>query len=586
MSNVLYLDTDEDITSAVEKLKASEGSDVQVVVPKRSTLLSSMINLKLLKKAADEHKKNLVLVTTDRLSTHLAGRVGLPVAAKLGAQANVPEANVKEPEASDVIDGGTEETGKSEDTAALAAVGAAAAGAKAVKAAGDDKGEAEGAGDDKGEAEGAGDDEMSLPNEKPADSEKAAATAAPAVTTKAVGDSKEKPKAKAKKGTHIPDFNAMQKKVLWAGIAVAVVVGLFILNFLMASAKVTIFAKGSNVPATATFTADPAATSSDVPGGVLKAQALTSSKDLSSQVAATGSKDVGTKAGGTMTINNSYDSVARSLPAGTRFTAQGKTFLSNQAVTVPGAGVSGGHVVPGSASVSVTAETAGDGYNLAPTSYVVGGQPSQVTGSGGQMSGGTSKKVKVVQQSDIDGAVAEMLSKDKEGGQKELADRAESGSVMINETFVQTPSNITPDTPVGSEADNVTVKMTAKYDALAVSKSDLDAVLKADIAKQVGPENEVYDTGASGAKFTVDKKTANGGMQITVASTGSAGPKFDEDQIAKDIAGKKYGDANEHLTNMKGVDHAVINISPSWNTRMPRRAGKINVQVKVAESNG
>jgi hypothetical protein len=154
---------------------------------------------------------------------------------------------------------------------------------------------------------------------------------------------------------------------------------------------------------------------------------------------------------------------------------------------------------------------------------------------------------------------------------------------MMNETFVQTPANVTPDTPVGGEADNVTVKLTAKYDALAISKSDLDAVLKADIERQVGKDNEVYDTGASNAKFTVDKKGAS--SQITVTSTGSAGPKFDEDQIAKDISGKKYGDANDQLTKMAGVDHAVIDISPSWNTRMPRRDSKISVQVKVAESN-
>jgi hypothetical protein len=46
----LYLEADEDITSAIDKLHKTVGDTVQIVVPKRSTLLQSIINLKLLKK--------------------------------------------------------------------------------------------------------------------------------------------------------------------------------------------------------------------------------------------------------------------------------------------------------------------------------------------------------------------------------------------------------------------------------------------------------------------------------------------------------------------------------------------------------
>src|ERR1700683_540390 len=85
--SALYLEADEDITSAIDKLAKAPGAAVQIVVPKRSTMLQSIINLKLLKKAAETHHKDLVLVTGDKIATELAARVGLAVAPTLGAKA-------------------------------------------------------------------------------------------------------------------------------------------------------------------------------------------------------------------------------------------------------------------------------------------------------------------------------------------------------------------------------------------------------------------------------------------------------------------------------------------------------------------
>ncbi|HSH31329.1 MAG TPA: hypothetical protein VK963_01545, partial [Candidatus Saccharimonadales bacterium] len=88
--DVLYLEADEEITAAIDKLLGAKAASVRVVVPKRSTLLQSIVNLKLLKKAAADANKQLVLVTADRTATHLAGQVGLAVAASLNARPAVP----------------------------------------------------------------------------------------------------------------------------------------------------------------------------------------------------------------------------------------------------------------------------------------------------------------------------------------------------------------------------------------------------------------------------------------------------------------------------------------------------------------
>ena len=108
--NALYLEVDEDITSAIDKLNKISGDSVQIVVPKRSTLLQSVINQKLLKKAAENAHKKLVLVTNDRVATDLAARTGLAVATSLGAEAVLATAKAPSPAlADDVIEDGDPE---------------------------------------------------------------------------------------------------------------------------------------------------------------------------------------------------------------------------------------------------------------------------------------------------------------------------------------------------------------------------------------------------------------------------------------------------------------------------------------------
>ena len=77
----IYIDIDDEITAIIDKLRSSFAKVVAFVLPKRATTLQSIVNMKLLKRAADQEKKNLVLVTTESGLMPLAGAVGLHVAA-------------------------------------------------------------------------------------------------------------------------------------------------------------------------------------------------------------------------------------------------------------------------------------------------------------------------------------------------------------------------------------------------------------------------------------------------------------------------------------------------------------------------
>src|SRR5665213_1487746 len=88
--DTIYIDIDDEITGIIDKLKVSEGKVVALVLPKRASVFQSIVNMKLLKRAADSSKKNLVLITTEAGLLPLAGAAGVHVAKTLTSKPAIP----------------------------------------------------------------------------------------------------------------------------------------------------------------------------------------------------------------------------------------------------------------------------------------------------------------------------------------------------------------------------------------------------------------------------------------------------------------------------------------------------------------
>jgi phosphoglycerate dehydrogenase-like enzyme len=63
--SVIYIDTEDDITSIIDRVKEAESDIVALVPPKRNGVLQSVVNLKLLKRSASGADKKIVLITGD-----------------------------------------------------------------------------------------------------------------------------------------------------------------------------------------------------------------------------------------------------------------------------------------------------------------------------------------------------------------------------------------------------------------------------------------------------------------------------------------------------------------------------------------
>jgi len=83
MAGIIYLDIDDEITSAAARVRAVDGDRVAVVVPHGSRVATSRINFRLLARDALTHERRLSVVAADAATRALAASAGLPVFASV-----------------------------------------------------------------------------------------------------------------------------------------------------------------------------------------------------------------------------------------------------------------------------------------------------------------------------------------------------------------------------------------------------------------------------------------------------------------------------------------------------------------------
>jgi hypothetical protein len=332
------------------------------------------------------------------------------------------------------------------------------------------------------------------------------------------------------------------------------------------------------------FTASTNTDSVSVDGKIVPAQFESTDVDESGTANATGTKDVGTKAKGTVTIRNCGAS-ATTIKSGTGVSSGGKTFITQASLSLgPGnytpppdseCRSSGSHV----GSVQVVAESNGDDYNLSSgATYSVSGFSSTVNGTGSAMTGGTSKTVKVVTQGDVDSAKNKLEIDDnkiKDDLKKSLED---AGYFAIEDTFEKQDESTTTTPKVGEEGSEVSVKYTAKFVMVGVKKDDLKQVVEDSIKDEVDTEKQaVQNDGIDSATYTI-VKSGDDTMTINFNGTVEVGPDINIDQLKADIKGKKSGETENIVMSYPGVNTVKVDYSPFWVNKTPNNESKINIE--------
>lgn len=547
MSEIIYIESDAEITEAIDKLKNAKKDSVKLVVPARSTLLASVVNLKLLKKAAIDHKRELILITNDKTAKHLAGGVGLAVAPNLKAEAKVPE-NIREDISPDIIE--PPKSSLEEDEATN---------------------------DDATEPVSKSDDSKPFESDKSVD--------APQLRSRSLSDDEPTDSKSSKKKTpQVPNFNNLQKRIWLIGGGLAGLILFIILATIIPSAQVTLNVQAQKQPLDLRFTVDSSTNKSDFANQVVAGSNLSNDKDANANFNATGKKDVGTKASGTVKLVNCEDTDAHDLSAGATLSASGKNFATTTAVTIPAGQFSGGgkNCTSGSVSVDIVAVENGDSYNLGNAQFSVPSLSGNFSGTG-STSGGSSKQITIVSQDDIDKAKQGLIDQNKDQQKSDLVARASTDSKTFDDTFKVEVISFSSSVPAGTEGNGGSVTAKLRYSILAVKNSELNGLFDANVEKVIPANSQIYDNGMNDANFSFIKSLGNGGAQIGATGNAFYGLPLDTKNIASELKNKPKKDVSDFVQKYTGVMGATVDSWPSLFPNMPALDGNIKIKLKVIQ---
>lgn len=366
-------------------------------------------------------------------------------------------------------------------------------------------------------------------------------------------------------------------------LVVILVVGsiYFYYHVMQANVLLTVKPDAESQDETVTFST---AESSDFGHNLIAAKSISTSVAGQATVNATGSKDEGDKAKGTVTIyNNNNNSVT--LNSGTTLTAgNGQVFLLDNNVTVASAsGDIFSGTTPGTTQTTVTAKNLGtDGNEPSGTEFQIGSDNTVAAKNDNAFTGGTKKTVTVVSENDIANLRSQLPKSVQGNAQQKLNSQADSGDTVLPLVGSPTLEDEVFNHHVGDQASQVTLNASVVYTGMEYANSDLNNFATT-IMKQKFPQDP--NVANNSVKETITNAEQRTGQAATATVSIQAGllPNIKNQDVISLIQKKSVSDAQNALGNMPQVASATISFSPPipfLPSFFPTLPHKINVTVK------
>lgn len=535
--DVIYIDAQDDITTIIGKIKASKERIIALVPPRQIGVLRSAVNIRLLAKAAHEADKRIVLITGDAVLSGLAATVKIPIAKTLQSKPEIAEIPaLKIDDDDDIIDG---------------------------------------------EAVSAGKDDAP-------DEHKAGGTASSDIDGGVDREEETKPTPKSSskaKTPKVPNFNIFRKKLVLIGGGVLLLVAFLVWAIWFAPhATVVISAKTTDVTVGEVVGLSPTATT-DAKSNVIRSTKKDTSKEVSVEFAATGKKNIGEKATGSVIFSNSSKN-SITITSGTIVQTSGLSYRLSSSVTVPAASLGWdcpNRTCNGSASGTIVAAEGGSQYNTASgsVSLSVDGVSARLKSP---TSGGTDKTATVVTAGDIASAKSRLDEQKVSGLKEQLVSSFGNSAKVIDASYTENRSNPSSGVSVGAEANgNVTLKAAVVASMEAVETDELRTFVEEKIRQEIAGKasQKIYDTGTDKVKFT--QYVAGAPSRVRVAVNGKVGPEINESKVKDQAKGHAYGEIQSSIEAIDGVEDVDVKFSPFWVRSAPNDTSKIKVEFKLKD---
>lgn len=572
---VLYLEIDDEITTIYDRLKHLKVKNIYIVVPKRALLFQSIVNLKILKRTAEELEKNVFIITNDQNGIHLANKIGLIVYDKLEGHEHPSLVSGKFMDDQDITPlkasiNTLDDEAPTKRTEKKLSIGELVQRQK---------------------------EKLPFFTKKP-----------PAPKSKSVAEKKKDDKGKLV-------LVAPNRQALISLIIVSLIILLAIVYVALPGATITLTPKSNILPTSVNITlADIELNRAELdtnPFHIIPSYTTTKiiKKVLTYQ--ATGAEFKGTNASGIVTVYNNSDH-NWTLVEKTRFqTQEGLIFRSQRAVSVPAAR----NGKPGTLDVAVIADEKdvskkiiGDRGNIGPTKFFLPAltpeNQQQLYAENKQpLSGGTTNATRLISKDDLEAARAKMAQSLQDSAQAELEasvrernDNQKTNLILLtgyNAISTTEPKITIPPNLENQKLDSFEVQGEMTAVGTAYSKDDLMSILKTELKLKKSPEKRLAYIDENSLTYRIiETDTATKRIKLTATIKGleeyEISPDKENgkrliDKIKEHVLNKDKKEAELYIQNLPAIDKVEISSWPAWAPTLPGLPDNIKIVIKRSE---
>ena len=323
----------------------------------------------------------------------------------------------------------------------------------------------------------------------------------------------------------------------------------------------------------------------DIGRMIIPNQVFSQKKSSQSTYLATGRKPVEKKAAGPIIVYNSYSSDPQKLVAQTRFTTpDGKIFRLAETITVPGAKISEGKIIPSNIATQVEADKAGPDYNIGPVKIF------NIPGFKG------TPKYQAFYAESIEGMVGGFIgemayptSDDIKKGTVEANANLESDLKAVLMTQIPKEFKIIDgatrfkiiDQKIDKEADetgNFGISSTAQLSVVAFEQETLNSLLTKRAQKDNSDDFDVRSSTLDYGLIRVDFD--RGLMSFPVDFKATLVKKINIEELKSKLLGKSEIDLKSTILGLNGVKSATISLWPFWVKHVPDSIDRIEIKVE------
>ena len=376
-------------------------------------------------------------------------------------------------------------------------------------------------------------------------------------------------------------------KFRWSSflLFIALASGLFV-TFRMSKSEINIWPVTETLNLGSSFRVVVDALSVDYSEGVIPGIIFEEEKIVSEDFPSTGS--VFQKAEGVIRLYNAYTTMSETWLVGTRFVSEdGIFFKSKGSISVPGAEIQGGEMIPSYVDVPVVAAESGEEYNINPSSfsvYVYRGTEKYTKFYGesfDRMQGGGESAQ--ITENDLKSAKSVSIEKTRQETEESLRNKITSDFVVIDDVFDTDILESFSSREEGDVLDNFSFTVRGTSKIISFRTEDVKDLIETFILSKISDGDAIYSRDLN-IEYQLDSVSWDDKeLVIDFDIVFDTYPVIDLDFLKEELKGKSSTETKFLLENQPEIIKIEINFWPFWVKTIPGDESRIEVDYPVID---